>query len=269
MSPADDEDETPKGLVPAVARAARLLEVLAEAKAPQTATAIAVRLGLPKSTAHGLCMTLAQAGLVERFENGGFHLGIRVVDLAHAYLSRTDLSSEFARIVEALRPLPEESVVLSVLDGADVVYVACRNGARPFGFHFQIGMRLPAHCTATGKAMLATLADDRLAGLFQHGPMPRLTDQSITEPAPLRANLATSRAQGYAVDNEETRLGMVCVGAPVFGASEMQAIAAVGVSLPKLAFDGEQRSIAIDTVRQLAARLSRRMGASIRSPAPD
>lgn len=130
--------------VPAVARAARVLDALAAVNVPLTLAALVKTLSLPKSTVHGLCATLSQAGLVERQHDGTYQLGTRVMDLAHAYMSRTDLTTEFLAILKAESPMIEESIVLAVLDGADIVYVGCRNGTRPFGFNFRIGMRLPA-----------------------------------------------------------------------------------------------------------------------------
>lgn len=249
--------------VPAVARAARLLELLAASGEPVSLAALTRALELPKSTVHGLCSTLVQTGLVTRFENGTYHLGLRIMDLAHAFLARTDLTGEFAKILERTAPLPEESIVLSVLDGADIVYVACRNGTRPFGFNFRIGMRLPANCTATGKALLASLPPERVADLAHQRAFYALTRNSITDLAPLQRQLAQVRRQGHASDDEETREGMVCIGAPVFGAASGEATAAVGISMPKSAFSEARRTIALRAVKALAAELSTRLGAPV------
>ncbi len=251
----------PRGSVPAVLRAARLLDALAAAREPVPLAALAAQLALPRSTVHGICATLVATGLVARFSSGGYHLGARVMDLAQAFLARTDLTPGFVEILEAANPLPEESIVLSVLDGADIVYVACREGSRPFGFSLRIGMRLPANCTASGKALLATLEAARIDALAKAGQLYGLTERSITEPARLREELALVRRRGYAVDNEETRRGIVCFGAPVFRGGSATAVAAVGVSMPKPALDAQLRAATIRTVREVAAALSRRLGA--------
>jgi IclR family transcriptional regulator, blcABC operon repressor len=253
--------EAPKGLVPAVARAARLLELLAVAKQPVKLAHLPTRLGLPKSSVHALCATLVYSGLVTRYEDGSYHLGVRVMDLAHAFLARTDLTTDFARILETMKPMPEESIVLSVLDGAEIVYIACRNGTRPFGFNFRYGMRLPANCTASGKAQLASLPPETVAALAHDHRFPALTARSVTELEPLQRQLALVRRRGYAVDNEETRIGMICIGAPVFEAGARgTAVAAVGLSMPKAALDAEQSAAAIRAVRDVAAALSKRLG---------
>jgi len=246
--------------VPAVARAARLLNALAAAREPLPLAALVKVVQLPKSTVHGLCGTLVDAGLVARLDSGAFQLGTRVMDLAHAYMARTDFAAEFQAIVGATTPLPEESLVLSVLDGADIVYVACRNGSRPFGFNFRIGMRLPANCAASGKAMLATLPPGRVIDLALARSFYALTPKSVTRVRPLLEQLAQVRLQGYSIDDEETRQGMVCIGAPVFGPMSSEAVAAVAVSCPKSSLKANRKAEAVRTVMHLAAAISQRMG---------
>lgn len=251
---------SPKGMVPAVLRTTQLLNVLAAAEKPLSLAAVTERLGLPKSSVHGLCATLVEAGYAMRFQDGTYHLGVRVMDLAHGFLARTDLTMEFVKILEESKPLPEESIVLSVLDGADVVYIGCRNGTRAFGFNFRFGMRLPANCAASGKALLSTLPPERIEELVRSNAFCRLTNNSITKLKPLMVELNKVREQGYAMDDEETRPGMVCFGAPVFSTSSRDAIAAVGVSMSKAIVDQVQSDYVIGVIKEIAATLSRRLG---------
>lgn len=246
--------------VPAVARAARLLDALAAAKQPQSLTALTNELALPKSTVHGLCATLAQTGLIERLDNGAYQLGTRVMDLANAYMARTDPAAEFQAIMKAETPMPEESIVLSVLDGADIVYVGCRNGMRTFGFNFRIGMRLPANCTASGKAMLSSRSAQYVTELAQARAFYSLTRKSVARAEPLLKQLSKAASQGYAIDDEETRLGMVCIGAPIFSAASTEAVAAVAISLSKATLSTERKALAIETVKRLASKISARLG---------
>ena len=249
------------GGVPAVIKAVRLLDALAAAREPLTLTVLADELKLPKSTLHALCATLVQAGLVRRFENGAYHLGMHVVDLSHALLARTDLTTEFARVWDSLALLPEETIILSVLDGADIVYVACRNGTRPLGLNFRIGMRLPANCTASGKAQLSTLPQERILEMGRANGFAALTRKSVTDARRLLKELAQVRKRGYSVDDEGTGDGMICFGAPVFGSGAANAVAGVGVSLVKAATSARQRGSAIQAVQKLALTLSERLGA--------
>ena len=204
-------------------------------------------------------MTLVHGGLLARRPDGAYQLGVRLVDLAHAYLAKADVTSEFVASFESLPPMPEETVVLAVLDGRDVVYVACRNGSHGLSLNYRIGMRLPATCTASGKALLATMSDADVCERFGSA-LPSLTEHSIVAMAELLAELAEVRERGYAEDREETRAGMCCIGAPVFDASRREAIAAVAISLVSVEFDSPKRSETVARVRGLALYLSTRLG---------
>jgi DNA-binding IclR family transcriptional regulator len=261
VSAANPGNGYPKGSVPAVIKAVHLMEVLASAKEPLTLASLTDELALPKSTIHALCATLVHSGLVRRFENGSYHLGSRVMDLSHAFLARTDLTAEFTSLGDSLNLLPEETVILAVLDGADVVYVSCRNGSRPLGLNFRIGMRLPANCTASGKALLSTFPEERVAELAQESGLPGLTRKSVTELPALMKQLALIRKRGFSVDDEETHDGMICLGVPVFDANNAHAVAGIGVSLLKSGTDSRQKSHAVEAIQRMAAELSKRLGA--------
>lgn len=251
----------PKGSVPALERGIAVLDALAASNDPLSLAALTARVALPKSTVLGICATLVHGGLLARRADGSYQLGVRIVDLAHAYLSKADVTTEFVASFDALPPMPEETVVLAVLDGLDVVYVACRNGTHGLSLNYRIGMRLPATCTASGKALLATISDETVADRYR-GSLQSLTDFSITAMPRLLADLADARERGYAEDREETRVGMCCIGAPVFDASRRHAIAAVAISMVSAEFDSPKRDETIRRVRDLAAHLSSRLGAA-------
>jgi DNA-binding IclR family transcriptional regulator len=235
--------------------------MLAEAREPLSLATITTQMRLPKSTVHGLCTTLVHAGLLTRFENGTYHLGLHVMDLAHAFLERTDLTIEFVKIWESLALSPDQTIILAVLDGADVVYVACRNGTAPLGFNFRIGMRLPANCTASGKAMLASLPPERVKELMTVAGLRRLTKKKTGGMNGLLKQLALVRKHGFSMDDEETCEGMLCFGAPVFDSRSGEAVAGVAVSMPKAPVLPRRCEIAVKAVKQMADALSKRLGA--------
>lgn len=250
----------PKAVVPSVLKGARLLDVVAASRNSFSLAELSQALELPKSSVLGLCTSLTQTGLLTRFEDGTYHLGTHLVDLAHAYLSRTDLTQEFARAWDSLDSMPGESAVLAVLDGTDVVYVACRNGSQPFALTYRIGMRLPAHCTASGKALLSSMSDDRVRQLYRGKKLERLTRHSIGTVKALLGDLKTARERGYAVDDGETREGMCCFGAPVFDATGQQAVAAVALSAMKNTESVRAAEQAAETIHELAELMSHRLG---------
>ena len=247
-------------LVPAVERCVRVLDALSEARAPLALSDLARALGMPKSSAHGLLATLAALGVVRREGDGAFTLGDRPLAWAGARLDGSGLVPAFEAEADALPRLAPETVMLASLDGADVVYLACRQGTRPLAVNFRVGGRFPASVTASGKAMLATLDAARVEALFDGRPLPRLTRQSLATLPALRESLARARRQRIAIDDEETADGMLCLGAPVFGARGGEAIAAVAVSVIKAAAGPKLRTELTAAVRTLAERVSARLG---------
>src|SRR3954468_4122841 len=144
-------------LAPAVSRAATILALLAEnGGQPAGPSELARRLGLPKSSIANICGALADAGLVRRVGTG-FALGRRLAELGGSYLVAVEVVQEY---YEAPRRLPvgsEETVQLAILDGLEMTYLARHDGRQPVRLTSGIGRRLPATCTATGKAALASL----------------------------------------------------------------------------------------------------------------
>ena len=205
-------------LVPAIARAAAILSALAESGGqPVSISELARRLGLPKSSTANLCQALEAERLLNRHE-AGFTLGRRLVELGGAYLSTIDQVQEFYAACRRQPNISRQTARVAVLDGLDVLYLARYDGTQPIRLTANIGDRFPAHCTATGKALLAQLdplvLGERLRG---HHRLVGLTERSITDPALLRAELDRVRAQGYAVDDEETTPGVTCLAISVPG----------------------------------------------------
>lgn len=201
-------------LVPAVTRAAALMDRIAATAQPESLSDLARALGLPKSSAHGLCQTLCHLGLL-RPQGVGFALGPHLLRWAGAYLAGTDLVNEFHHALAEDRRLATHTVILSTLDGSDVVYLACRTGSVPLGISFRMGMRLPAVFTATGLAMLAHLDAENLAThLADPWPKP-LTRASVKNRRALSPLLAETRERGYALDEGMVREGMTCLGVAI------------------------------------------------------
>ena len=256
-----------KALVPAVQRASRLLDHLAQAREPVTLAALVRELSLPKSSMHGLLATLVELDLVRRLPAGEFALGPRVLQWANGYTSQTDIVGAFNEHAGRIDALRAETVMLAVLDEADVVYLACRPGSRPLAVNFRAGGRFPATCTSSGKAMLSTQPDQAVRSRLAASGLRRLTRHSIGSMATLLRQLGEAREHGYAVDDEETAEGMYCFGAPVFSAGQHEATAAVAVSLIKATVTPRRRNETVAAITELAALLSERLGGSGQRPA--
>ena len=119
-------------------------------------TQIAERVGIHKSTVHRLLATLEEKHFVERDEStGAYRLGINMLQMAYLTLERNDLRNIAARYLSQLSEQHRETVNLSVLDGPDVIYLDVVESPQRVKLAAAIGQRLPAFCTASGKATLA------------------------------------------------------------------------------------------------------------------
>lgn len=218
---------------PAAYRAALVLELLGRRKEPVILTAMARALSLPKSSVLNLLVSLETAGMVRR-TSAGWVLGYKVVELSRAALASTEVVPEFHRMVSGSRDLIGETVLLAVLDGLDIIYVARHDGHQPVRYINEIGTRMPAVVTALGRAMLATLPADELmrwldmAGLQGHPlclngdsgtdktpNLPMRTRRSLRTVEQLAVDLAQVRQRGYAIDTEQGVPGVCCFSVSV------------------------------------------------------
>lgn len=249
--------------VPAVERATRILDIVARAKTHPTLTEIGRELGLAKSSAHTLCRTLCELNLLIRRPDQSYQLGPHLMRWSHAFLRQSDVATEFASIWDRETGMPGATITLSVLEGEDVVYLAARNSDVSHGLiDFRAGQRLPAAFTATGKAFLAHLSDAEVRRLYPDGLPPARTRRSVATLGDLLDELRLIRSDGYSVDDQQVADGLVCFGAAVLDSAN-RPIAGVAVSLLAEDVDAARRAQAIDTIRDVATRLSARMGAEI------
>lgn len=246
-------------LVPAVARAAAVLDALARERAPMSMARLAERLSLPRSSVHGLCNTLHALGFLRRQDDGAFSIGPRVMHLAEAFLASTDVAREFDALWAREHQPPEETLLLSLLEGTEVVYLSARHGTRPLGLAFSRGMRLPAHLAATGRAMLAFADEALVRKLYAGKALTRMTPHGPATVDELLDGLHPYRRTGISVDDEGIRLGVYCLGAPVFDAAG-RVMAGVGVCLNKSVCTDVEVARQRDRVTETARALSARMG---------
>ncbi len=239
---------------PAVTRAVALLEELARNSQPLTLTELARRLDLAKSTVANLCAALEGSGMVRRTDTR-WALGYKVVELGQGFLSGTDLIAEFRRLTADLPAGHQETLLLAVLDGPDVLYLARHDGTQPVRLASDVGRRLPAVATSLGKAMLAALPPDRLDGwLSQLGDLPILTPRSHRTLDGLRADLAATRARGYSIDDDQNTEGVTCFGVALPG--RLDPPTAVSTTLLTARVSPDLRSSLVRDLTQLAERLA-------------
>jgi IclR family transcriptional regulator, blcABC operon repressor len=254
--PVEDAAAETESLAPAVTRAGAILDLLAEtADRAAGPSELARELGLPKSSIANICNALADIGLLRRVGTG-FALGRKLAELGGAYLASVDLVQEFYEACNELPTGSEETIQLAVLDGIEMTYLARHDGTQPVRLTSQIGRRLPASVTATGKAALAAIDEREVARRFEGHELPVLTPRSLPSVDALLANLATVRARGYAMDDEETVEGVVCFGVAIPGRRPGEGPYAASITLLKARATGDRIPALVEDLHLLARRMS-------------
>ncbi|MEU4650115.1 IclR family transcriptional regulator [Nocardia fluminea] len=213
---------------------------------------LARRAQLSKSTAFRVLGMLERNGVVER-SGTGYRLGARLHQLG-----QTVYSPEHERTRDMLLPfltdlyeMSRHTVHLAALHGTDVVYLAKLYGHRTVAAPSRIGGRLPAHTTAVGKVLIAYTPST--AATTRAEPLRALTPHSVTDLASLSDELAVVRRSGIAYDNQESRLGLSCIAAPVFD-HRGRAIASLSIAGQHGRFDSHRLEAGLRHVCSAASR---------------
>jgi len=263
-----------------VTNALRMLEVF-HSETEMGVSDLARRLGLHKNNAFRLLATLELAGYIQQAPKTElYHLGPRCLELGQAFAKSHTLMSQARPILESLARKAGETAHLGVLRGDQIVHL---DGALPDQLVLtgsRVGIRLPAHCTALGKALLAgefsngslpslgesgsARADSpELAVEIENWDLARFTDATIDDATKLVDELRAVQLRGYAVDLEEFAPGLQCVAAPVRDASA-RVIAALSLSGPSMRLTEEAlHGHAARAITAAANQLSRELGSPI------
>jgi DNA-binding IclR family transcriptional regulator len=198
-----------------------------------------------------ICTALCDVGLAMGSEKG-YRLGPALVELGEAYLSALDPVQRFNECCQEMSPQPDETIQLATLNDLDVVYLARHDGRQAIQIASQVGRRLPATCTALGKAMLAQLDRSALERRLKDVALPALTSRSQTSARELLRELAAVRDNGYSVDDEETTEGVMCIATTVPGLPAQVGPYAISVSLLKAQANDARVAKLVSSLRQLA-----------------
>jgi len=234
-----------------LARGLQLLDLYFTGDIELTIREMARRSGIPKSTTHRLVGELVAWGALERGKNG-IRLGARLFELGHLVPLHRTLREIAGPYAHGLNQFTHLTSNLAVRDGHEIVYVetVARQSLR--GRNSRAGGRMPLHCTALGKAILA-YSEPALVDEVLSGPLVKFSRHTITDPDVVRSELRSIRESKVAYDVEESQDGLFCVAAPLFVAQN-QVIGAISVTGATKAAQAQRFAPA---VRSTAAALSR------------
>jgi IclR family acetate operon transcriptional repressor len=236
-----------------VLQAFRILALFDSAHIELSLKELAHGIGKPKSTAHRLASDLVKAKVLER-TNVGYQLGMRLFEFGSLVPNQRRIRDASMPFLQDLRQLTHLPANLATRDGAEIVYIEKLVSRTTLVPHTRSGGRLPVHCTALGKALLAFAPPNEIEEFLKSSLLPS-TPKTIADSEVLRRELAEIRRTRVAFDNEESELGLFCVAAPIFVRNLV--VAAISVTG---ATEQEQTRTVAPTVIAVARALSRSLG---------
>jgi IclR family transcriptional regulator, pca regulon regulatory protein len=210
----DHSEPRATDFVESLDRGLRLLQAFGERPQPMSLSEIAKASELPRATARRILFTLQHGGYVS---NDGklFALTPQVLTLAGHYLRSNQLVAVLQPVLDRISAAAIEISSLAVLDGDEVVFIARSSPSRIFTGGVDIGYRLPAFCTAVGRAMLGGLGDAELKAKLAATRREALTPQTVTDPKRLLAAIAADRKQSYSLVDREAEPHFRSIAVPV------------------------------------------------------
>lgn len=207
----NDGSLVPQYPIESVDNALKLLLLLGEQ--PEIRLTEATRyLGVASSTAHRVLAMLSYRGFVRQDPGSkAYRPGPALTSVAFAIFGRLDIQNTAAPILRALSERLRETVHIGMLDGANTRFIAAVESPAAVRVASRLGRLMPAHCTSTGKAILAQLSDDELRQLYPSEDLEQVTPRSIDNRSRLEVELADVRKKGYAVNKEESEEGVASV----------------------------------------------------------
>ncbi|MGB4135547.1 MAG: IclR family transcriptional regulator [Microbacterium sp.] len=243
------------GGVKSAGRAIEVIEFVAQAGTAGFSE-ILEGLGIPRSSGHGLIRTLLASGWLDRDAGGQrYRLGLRAWQVGQSYEGNLALVERAKPVMDDLSAETGETVQLARLDGVENVYIAISLSANPMRMASTVGMRLHAHATGIGKALLSTLdpeeAEHRLSGVV----LPRLTERTVTDVPDLLRLTERARMLGYAIDDEEFVAGCRCVAVVLTSEHDTGIASALSITAPTFRTDSRWPQSLVPALQRAVRRI--------------
>lgn len=243
-----------------ITKVLRILELLDQTPAGLQLREIAEQTSMNKSTVHRFASHLEAEAYLFRDTTGTYTLGPKLTRMGSGINFQATLCKICRPALEDLWKVTGETVNLAVLDGSDILYLDILETLHTFRLVSKVGMRRPFHCTALGKAIVATISDEQLSeGLFGAIQFGGQTPRTITTIPRLKRDLSHIRDRGFAVDEGEAVTGIRCLGAAILG-PDGKAVAGISLSGPMVRVTRELLPIFSSQIREAARRLSWSLG---------
>jgi DNA-binding IclR family transcriptional regulator len=242
-----------------ISRAIRLLEAFRDGEA-FTVSELSRAIKAPKSSVHEILSTLVAEELVTKEEESNhYRIGVKLLELASYARKSLVVSREATPILQELNGLLDETVLLTILDGDEILYIDGFESTHQLRTFFKLGDRAPLHCTALGKAIMAFLPRQEVDRIIAAKGLARFARNTIVDKRKLHRELAATAARGFSIDNIEHEEGVRCVAAPIRN-HEGRVFASISVSGPSQRLQPERDAEIGQMVAKSAAEISLRLG---------
>ncbi|MER6671309.1 IclR family transcriptional regulator [Amycolatopsis japonica] len=231
-----------------------LLELIAAKDQLVSLQGLVEETGLPKPTLHRMLQQLEGAGLLIRQADGRHYgTGHRLRRLAENLLLNATHHGARHAVLRHLVDELGESCNVTTLSGNEIVYLDRVETPEPLRFYLRPGSRVPIHCSASGKMILAQMSPSQRRKLLAHAPLKRYTDKTITDLDALEAEFTRIRRDGFALDDEEFLPGLVCVAVLVPGRANL----CVAVQAPVMRLTPDKALQTLPALQRAAEAISR------------
>lgn len=221
-------------------------------------TEVALRVGIPRSTAHRVMLSLARRGFLERDEaTGRYRLGAMLLLLGSQVEMHQDLKRAALPVLRELQAATGETVNLNIVYQGERLCIEKIDSQHELRAQIQVGSRAPLHAAAASRVLLAFLPPEQQEAALRH--LRQVTDRTIVDPDRLREDLERIRRTGYAISAGEVVPGVASVGAPVRDHTG-QVVASISCGGPAVRFSPERMPGLIEETTRAARLISARLG---------
>jgi DNA-binding IclR family transcriptional regulator len=257
-----DDQPTPDGIKGAAAlnKGIKLLTAIADAETPPSARDLSDQTMLPRPTVYRLLAALTEAGLVRQSSAGHtYQLGAALVTIAHRALDQMDIRDIAHEHLLKLRDDTGETVHLAVFSNDAMLYVDNIESRERVRMKCSLGVSVPLHTTAVGKAYLAFSPEQQRESALARLQLDDVTGHSITSRETLRAQIAEAARRGWTTDEEENERDIFCFGAPILD-RRGNAVAAASISIPRFRLRPMAETVYVAPLLEATASVSRILG---------
>lgn len=247
-------------IIQSVDRALKILDLFDEYNTELKITEISEKMMLHKSTVHSLLKTLQSHQYIEQdMETGKYKLGMKLFERGNFVIQSIDIRALAKEFLYSLSQKTGLTVHLVILDGKEGVYIDKVESINATILYSRIGRRIPIHCSAVGKALVANKTQAELENILDNYQFIKRTENTITNKEDFFHELKAVKERGYAIDNQENEPGVYCIALPVKNYTG-DVVAAISISTPVMKINEEEMKTNIDLLRRASSELSEKLG---------